>query len=408
MIDIVIPCMVEHSNNLELVTIGSCNLSWSPNWSNLFTTNNKVLIYDIISDNSLNDSEVLIDVGHTNIKLNDLKFLFKLNGIHSNCKLYYDAAIVNKLIKFSIPANMFMAMIDYCEENEITGLFTKVSEDYYSVDCVHNDVTNSGKVVPEKLLKFFRKFLSLSLRDELNYSIKFDSENVAEAKLAHLNYNLNLSKKSNKVKEASRLLCDKLINLLQLDRKAYEQVSGQPIPAGSMAYIPNRPNFLRSTCFLYKGATEEQVIQGFTSGIIFFKCPVPITSSFFLYSKENKIVISNATTAFRPEPYGTKDPRLFSQIDADTRREMHDKKLFDEVELSLDLLNKALKAFVAGDLLYFYAITGIIFKLDVGHSVGDLIVHDLDEDLLKIIGSYDSLSIALGGIKSDDNKLILS
>lgn len=408
MIDIVMPCMMEHANVLELVNIGSVNIEWSPNWSSVFPGTNKVLIYDIISDNSLNDSEVLINVGHTSIKLNDLKFLFKLNGVHSNCKLYYDPAIVNKLIKFSVPANMFMAMIEFCEENDITGLFSLVQSNLYDVSCISDKLVINHEIQSDKLLKFFNKFLSLSLRDELNCSVQYDSNNVVDAKRAHANYNSYLAKKSNKVKEASKLLCDKLINLLQLDRRAYDQLVNSPIPDGSMAYRPNRPNFLRSTCFVLKGETEEQHIDGFTSGVILFKSALPVTSSFFLYNKDNKMFISNATTAFRPEIYGTKDPNLLNHIDHDTRVELGNKKLFEEIDLNIDLLNKALKAFVSGDLIYFYAVTGIIFKLTDNTQDGELMMHDLDDNTIRAINSYDSIAIALGGIKSDSNKITIS
>lgn len=407
MIEIVVPCMVEHSNLIELVSVGSCNLQWSPNWSNIFD-NNKVLIYDIISDNSLNDSEVLINVGHTTIKLNDLKFLFKLNGIHSNCKLYYDAAVLNKLIKFSIPANMLIAIINYCEENQIPGLFVKVNDDQYNASCIIERIAPNGGINHEEIVKFFKNFLSLSIRDEIKYSIQFNNDAHTEAIEAHLNYNLNLSKQANKVREASALLCNKLIDLLQLDRKSYERVAGSPIPNGNMSYSPNRPNFLRSTCFSMKGVTENKAIDGYTSGVLYYKCMTPITSSFFLYNKENNIYISNATIAFRPEVYGSKDPALFNNIDDNMKVEMKKQKIFNEIALNLDLLNKALKAFVAGDLLYFYAITGIIFIITNNLSNGLLIIHDLDEKLIKTISSYDNLSIALGGIRSDDNDIVVS
>lgn len=407
MIEIVMPCIVKHGNAVELVTLGMFDLSWSPSWSNLFGTTNKVIIYDIISDNSLEDDKILINVGHTSIKLNDLKFLFKLNGIHSNTKLYYDNAVISKLINHSIPANMLMTMIDYCEENNLTGLFSARQDGLFDISCIINDLLHK-EINSVKLLKFFKKFLDLSIRDGLEYEITYDNDNPGSAEQAHIFYNATLSKKNNEVKKASEALCSKLINLLQLDRRGYEQVKDKPIPAGNMSYNPIRPNFTRSTCFELKGQTEETQVEDFTSGVIYYKCSLPITSSFILYSDNGNITISDATVAFRPEPYKTKDPNLFSELDSSIRQDMKAKKLFTEIPLNMDLINKALKAFVAGDLIYFYAITGILFTVK-GYVVGgSLVMHDLTDELSRIISGYEPLALALGGVRSDNEDLIIS
>lgn len=160
MIDIVIPCSVPNTNKIQLLTLGLVDLPWSPNWTTILNTNNKVLVYDIVTDNTLNDANIMINVGHTTIKLNDFKFLFKMNGFHSNVKLYYDAAIVTKLIKYSIPLNTFMMLYEDLVKYNLTEI---INADPNNIDLTIyiNKLINEEK----GLLNFTKRYIDLIKND---------------------------------------------------------------------------------------------------------------------------------------------------------------------------------------------------------------------------------------------------
>lgn len=409
MIDIVMPCSVNNSNKIELITLGQVDMQWSPNWSSIFGVN-KALVYDIISDKSLLDNEVTINVGHTNMKLNDFKFIFKLNGIHSNCKLYYDSAVVNKLVTNSICANMLMSIIDYCESNNISVFTSDVGNDTFLVNDFVTNMLNGN------IQNFTMKFVELSFNDIEGVHC-IGGEMQADTALSyHKGFNNYIINKNNKVKRAGEYACNKIIDLLQLDKKAYDLKVNKPIPPGPMAFVPVRPNFTRSTLFNVLGNTIESPIEGYSSSILYYKCKLPITISFILYSYDNKITISNLPKDFRPIFVRAKDSKLNSDITnnlnepsvRDLMNNLNNSKMFEEIPLCFDLFNKAFKALTAGDLIYFYAITSCTISMDHYSYEHDMVINDLTDDLINVIKSYDIIGLALGGVRTDRDELNIS
>lgn len=409
MIDIVIPCSVNKLNKVELVTIGQIDIPWSPNWSSLFGIN-KVLIYDLISDKSLIDNEVTINVGHTTIKLNDLKFIFKLNGIHSNCKLYYDATIVDKLVKNSICANILMNIIDYCETWSLTAFTQEADGQTFSLDSFMEHLSNYN------MSEFVTKFIELTFNDMTGVHCIESSMIGDQALNCHKGFNNYIVNKQNNVKRAAEYACNKIIDLLQIDRSEYSMKVNTPIPAGPMAFIPIRPNFTRSTLFNLIGQTEEGPIEGYSSSVLFYKCQYPITSSFFLYAYDGKITISNRSLDLRPVFVRAKDGKLSADIINNSsdpnvinlKRQLNNTKIFDEIPLCFDLLNKAFKALTAGDLIYFYAVTGCVLAMDNYTYEKEMVIHELNDETLQAIRSYDIIGLALGGVKTDGNQLTIN
>lgn len=215
MIDIVIPCSVPNTNKIQLLTLGLVDLPWSPNWTTILNTNNKVLVYDIVTDNTLNDANIMINVGHTTIKLNDFKFLFKINGFHSNVKLYYDMAIVIKLIKYSIPLNTFMMLYEDLVKYNLTEI---INADPNNIDLTPyiNKLTGES----QGLLNFTKRYIDL-IKNDNRIDVIEDTRNTDEGVVnKHSKLIAYLSRQHNNVKEASHLAINKLIDLLQLDRKA--------------------------------------------------------------------------------------------------------------------------------------------------------------------------------------------
>lgn len=406
MIDIVIPCSINKTNKIELITIGQVDIQWSPNWSSIFGIN-KVLVYDIISDKSLIDNEINISVGHTTIKLNDFKFIFKLNGIHSNCKLYYDNVIIDKLIKNSICANLLMTIIDYCESNNINGFVQDSNNDVFNVDDLINNLLSGN--IPN----FTMKFVELSFNDIEGVHCIENSMQGETVLSYHRGFNNYVINKSNKVKRAAEYACDKIINLLQLDRNTYNLKSNKPIAPGPMAFIPVRPNFTRSTLFRVIGNTEEGAIEGYSSSVLYYRCKIPITTSFLLYAYDSKITISHLALDFRPEFTKAKDSKLNSDIinnanDTDVKSlktQLNNIKIFEEIPLCFDLFNKGFKALTAGDLIYFYAVTGCTISMDNYSYEHPLVINDLTEEVISAIKSYDTIGLALGGVRTAGEEL---
>lgn len=358
MIDIVIPCSVPNTNKIQLLTLGLVDLPWSPNWTTILNTNNKVLVYDIVTDNTLNDANIMINVGHTTIKLNDFKFLFKMNGFHSNVKLYYDMAIVIKLIKYSIPLNTFMMLYEDLVKYNLTEI---INADPNNIDLTPyiNKLTNEN----QGLLNFTKRYIDL-IKNDNRIDVIEDTRNTDEGVISkHSKLIAYLSKQHNNVKEASHLAINKLIDLLQLDRKAYEGLRGKPIPAGSASFSPQLPNVTRAQLFRISGETEEQTVQGYSSGVLFYECISPITLSFLIYQENDKMQITANAVAFRPKLVGSKDPKLYNDITndasaySDLMNKFSNEKIFEEISLNFDLLNKACKALMNNDLIYYFAIT---------------------------------------------------
>lgn len=404
MIEVVIPCTVKNSNKIKLLTLGFVDLPWSPNWTEILNTNNKVLVYDLVSDVTLDDSNILINVGHTSIKLNDFKFLFKVNGFHSNVKLYYDQAIVTDLIKHSIPLNMFMTIYeDLNRLNLLDSLTTSVD----NIDL--SNYINSLISESQGMLKFTRRFVDLIKNDNRIDVVEDLSESDHAIIVSHNKLVNYIRNQKNNTKEASNLVLDKLVDLLQLNKEIYKSLKGKAIPAGPASFNPILPNVTRAQLFRISGETEEQHVDGYSSGILFFDCKCPITLSFLIYQEDEKMQIIKNHLMFRPKLVGSKDPNLYRDIThdnnafSDLRNKFNEEKLFDELDLNLDLLNKACKSLMNNDMIYYFAITKCYIDIDVASYSNSKNITEVkfDKTIQEALSTYDLIGLSLGGYRDE-------
>lgn len=402
MIEIVIPCTVKSTNKIKLLTLGFIDTPWSPNWTDIINAHNKVLVYDLVSDVSLDDSKLLVNVGHTSIKLNDFKFLFKVNGFHSNVKLYYDASIVTELIKHSIPLNVFMMLYTDLKTYNLLDALTS-SETNIDLTSYINMLVNDEK----GLLKFTRRFVDLIKNDNRIDVLEGLTDSDLDIIAKHNKLISYLRNHDNRTKLNSDLVLDKLVDLLQLNKDIYKSIKDTPIPAGPMSYSPVLPNVTRAQLFRIIGETEEQTVEGYTSGILFFKCRCPITLSFIIYQEDDKMVISKNHNTFKLMLTGSKDPKLYRDIaqDASSYHELiaklNNHKVFEESELDLDLLNKACKSLMNNDMIYYFAITKCYIDLVSEHDGMRVTEIPFSTEIQEALGTYDLIGLSLGGYRNE-------
>lgn len=402
MIEIVIPCTLPLSNNIKLLTLGYTDIQWSPNWTDVLNSTNKVLVYDIVSDITLNDSEILVNVGHTSIKLNDFKFLFKVNGFHSNVKLYYDEAVVTDLIKHSIPLNVFMMLY---EDLKTLGLLDSL----VSGDEIMDLSTYINRLRSEEhgLLNFTKRFVDLIKNDnriDVIEDLSDNDHNLINKQSKLLNY---LRKQSNNTKKASHDVLNKLIDLLQLNKSVYDSLKGKPIPAGPASFSPMLPNVTRSQLFRISGETSETNVEGYTSGVLYYNCKGPITLSFIIYQENNKMVIAENNNMFKLKLTGSKDVNLYNDIvsnansHSDILTKLNEQNIFNESPLCLDLLVKACKSLMSNDMIYYFAITRCYIDLVNEQNELNITEVPFNESLQNALNSYDLIGLSLGGYRDE-------
>lgn len=402
MIEIVIPCSVPGTNKIKLLTLGYVDLQWSPNWTEILNTNNKVLVYDIVSDVTLDDSKILVNVGHTSIKLNDFKFLFKTNGFHSNVKLYYDQAVVADLIKHSMPLNVFMMLY-----NDLSSynLLDRLTVDSDNIDLTH--YLDKLKISDTGMLDFTRRFIDLIKNDNRIDVIKDTSTSDSNLINKHNKLFNYIRSQRNNTKEASHAVLNKLTDLLQLNKEVYNSLKGKPIPAGPASFSPVLPNVTRAQLFRIIGETEEQEAIGYSSAVLLFECNCPITLSFLIYSEDNKMQIVRNHSMFLPKLVGSKDPQLYKDIMSepstrtDLQERLNQEKLFDEIALDLDLLNKACKSLMNNDMIYYFAITGCYIDIVDYYSSQSMPEVKFDKTIQEALGTYDLIGLSLGGYRDE-------
>lgn len=400
--EIVIPCTIKGTNKIKLLTLGFIDTPWSPNWTDIINAHNKVLVYDLVSDVSLDDSKLLVNVGHTSIKLNDFKFLFKVNGFHSNVKLYYDASIVTELIKYSIPLNVFMMLYTDLKTYNLLNALSS-SEDNIDLTVYINMLTTEEK----GLLKFTRRFIDLIKNDNRIDVLEELGDSDVDVIAKHNKLISYLRNHDNRTKANSDLVLDKLVELLQLNKDIYKSIKDTPIPAGPASYSPVLPNVTRAQLFRITGETEEQVVSGYTSGVLFFKCRCPITLSFIIYQEDDKMIIAKNHNTFKLMLTGSKDPNLYRDIAQDASSyhdlvsKLNEQNIFKESELDLDLLNKACKSLMNNDMIYYFAITKCYIDLASEHNGMRVTEIPFSNDIQTALSTYDLIGLSLGGYRDE-------
>lgn len=401
MIEIVIPCSEKLSNSIKLLSLGFVDIPWSPNWTDVLNSNNKVLVYDIVADVTLDDSKILVNVGHTSIKLNDFKFLFKVNGFHTNVKLYYNDAIITELIKHSLPLNVFMMIYEDLKTYNL--LDSLVGDDIIDLSRYINKLLEEE----QGLLKFTKRFIDLLKNDNRIDVIENLTDNTEDVIKKHSKLFHYMKKQSNNTKIASHNVLNKLVDLLQLNTDVYNSLKGKPIAAGPASFTPVLPNVTRSQLFSISGETHEESIEGYSSGVLLYSCNCPITLSFLIYREDDKMIITKGNDPFKFNLTGSKDIKLYNDIvmdnsaHTDLLRKLNEQEVFIKSDLNLDLLVKACKALMSNDLIYYFAITRCYIDLVEEPNSIPITIVPFDKSVQEALGTYDLIGLSLGGYRDE-------